>query len=130
MGTQDYWCGDQWDRLKGFHSPSPRLLLTNNSQNDSFKRFHMNENIWMIFLLKWMSKSFEVKSSSVLVVAWYRTGDKFQFITTKIAQDAIFNSSPPSVAYMRQLTGSALVQIMACRLIGAKPLSEPMLEYC
>ena len=23
----------------------------------------------------------------------------------------------------------ALVQIMACRLIGAKPLSEPMLEY-
>ena len=24
----------------------------------------------------------------------------------------------------------ALVQIMACRLDGAKPLSEPMLEYC
>ena len=24
----------------------------------------------------------------------------------------------------------SLVQIMACRLIGAKPLSEPMLEYC
>ena len=23
-----------------------------------------------------------------------------------------------------------LVQIMACRLFGAKPLSEPMLEYC
>ena len=40
------------------------------------------------------------------------------------------NSSPPSAAYMRQWTGSALVQIMACRLIGAKPLSEPMLTYC
>ena len=25
---------------------------------------------------------------------------------------------------------SALVQIMACRPIGAKPFSEPMLEYC
>ena len=25
---------------------------------------------------------------------------------------------------------SPLVQIMACRLVGAKPLSEPMLEYC
>ena len=25
---------------------------------------------------------------------------------------------------------SSLVQIMACRLIGAKPLSEPMLDYC
>ena len=24
----------------------------------------------------------------------------------------------------------SLVQIMACDLIGAKPLSEPMLEYC
>ena len=33
------------------------------------------------------------------------------------------DSSPPSAAYMRQWTGSALVQIMACRLLGAKPLS-------
>ena len=24
----------------------------------------------------------------------------------------------------------ALVQTMACRLAGAKPLSEPMLEFC
>ena len=31
---------------------------------------------------------------------------------------------------MRQLIGSALVQIMACRLVGAKLLSHPMLEYC
>ena len=42
----------------------------------------------------------------------------------------IINSSPPSVAYKRQWTGSALVQIMACRLFGAKPLSKPMLGYC
>ena len=39
------------------------------------------------------------------------------------------NSSPPSAAYMRQWTGSALVQIMACRLFDAKPLSEPMLDF-
>ena len=38
--------------------------------------------------------------------------------------------SPPSAAYMRQWTGSALVQVMACRLLGPKPLSEPMLTYC
>ena len=31
------------------------------------------------------------------------------------------NSSPPSAAYM--------VQIMACRLFGAKPLSKPVLGY-
>ena len=38
--------------------------------------------------------------------------------------------SPPSATYIRQWTGSALDQIMACRLVGAKPLSEPMMEYC
>ena len=41
-----------------------------------------------------------------------------------------FNSSPPSAAYMPQWVGSALVQIMACRLFDAKPLSKPMLGYC
>ena len=40
------------------------------------------------------------------------------------------NSSPPSAAYMRQWVGSSLVQVMASRLFGAKPLPEPMLAYC
>ena len=40
------------------------------------------------------------------------------------------NSSPPNAAHMRQWIASALVQIMACRLFGAKPLSKPMLGYC
>ena len=39
-------------------------------------------------------------------------------------------SSPPSAAYMRQWIESTLVQIMACRLYGAKPLCKPMLGYC
>ena len=37
---------------------------------------------------------------------------------------------PPSAAHMSQWIGSALVQIMACRLFGVKPLSKPMLGYC
>ena len=40
------------------------------------------------------------------------------------------NSSPASAAYTRQWTGSALVQVMTCRLSGAKPLPELMLAYC
>ena len=40
------------------------------------------------------------------------------------------NSSPPSAAYLRRQIGSALFQVMACRLSGAKPLPEPMLTYC
>ena len=39
-------------------------------------------------------------------------------------------SSPLGVAYMRHWIGSALLQIMACRLFGTKPLSKPMLDYC
>ena len=31
---------------------------------------------------------------------------------------------------MCQWTGPALVQVIACRLFGAKPLPEPMLPYC
>ena len=41
----------------------------------------------------------------------------------------LINSSPPSAAYMRQWIGSALVQIKACRLFGAKPLSKPFLNF-
>ena len=32
--------------------------------------------------------------------------------------------------YTRQWTGSAFVQVIACRLFGAKPLPEPMLANC
>ena len=41
-----------------------------------------------------------------------------------------FNSLGPSDAYMRLYNIPTLVQIMACRLFGAKPLFEPMLPYC
>ena len=34
-----------------------------------------------------------------------------------------FNSSPPSATYMCRWIGSALVQIMACRIFGTRPLS-------
>ena len=51
-------------------------------------------------------------------------------LPTATQQMVHFNSSPPpGAAYTRQWIGSALVQIMACRLFGAKPLSEPMLSY-
>ena len=43
---------------------------------------------------------------------------------------SVFNSSPPSAEYMCQRTVSALVQVMACRLFGTKPLPKPMLTYC
>ena len=41
----------------------------------------------------------------------------------------LINSLRPSDAYMCKQTKPSLVQIMACRLFGAKPSSEPMLIY-
>ena len=37
---------------------------------------------------------------------------------------------PPKTANIRQWYGTALVQVMACRLIGSKLLPVPMLAYC
>ena len=55
----------------------------------------------------------------------------FSFIYFYFLQRSFFMiiSLRPSDAYMRPKTASS-VQIMASRLDGAKPLSEPMLEYC
>ena len=41
-----------------------------------------------------------------------------------------FYYSFPPVPDICQRTGSALVQMTVCRLIGTMPLSAPMLEYC
>ena len=49
---------------------------------------------------------------------------------TNRAKYRLIDSSPPRAAYMRQWTHQVLVQVMACRLVGAKPLPEPILAYC
>ena len=41
----------------------------------------------------------------------------------------LFISFTANSAHMRRWTGSAVIQIMACRLDGAKPLSESMMTY-
>ena len=41
----------------------------------------------------------------------------------------MFNLSTPGAVFMCQWIGSVLVQIMACRLLGTKPLFTPMPGY-
>ena len=53
-----------------------------------------------------------------------------RFYDEKSCCDIVVNTSPPSAAYMRQWIGSAIVQIMVCRLFGTKSLSKPTLGYC
>ena len=54
------------------------------------------------------------------------------YITFKdICQGFVYiDSSPPSAANMRRWKGATLIQIMALRLFGAKPLPETTLAYC
>ena len=49
------------------------------------------------------------------------------WINLEIAWFNFHSLISPSAAYMRHWIGSALVQIIACRLFGAEPLSKPML---
>ena len=46
----------------------------------------------------------------------------FRGILTQIRNHVSVNSSPPSASYISQGIGPGLVQVMACHLLGAKPL--------
>ena len=63
-----------------------------------------------------------------MVTSVYDEQDQI-YLSYYSGKGVVVNSSPPSAAYTRQWIGWALVQIMACRLFGAKPLSKPMLRY-
>ena len=76
-----------------------------------------------------------MSESLVWVTAWCSIGNQpsFEPMMTKftdmymVARPQWVNSLGPSDASVNILT---LVQIMACHMFGAKPLSEPMLPYC
>ena len=53
------------------------------------------------------------------------TDAEWAFVHTQLR----FNRLQPGDAYMRQSIRSSLVQVMACRLVGTKPLPEPVLIY-
>ena len=52
------------------------------------------------------------------------------FVEVYVLAMWILNSLRLSDAYMHQQTGPWLVQIMACRLLSTKPLSESVPAYC
>ena len=66
------------------------------------------------------NSKFQLKNWHCIAMSILRIWDKIGSI----------NSSPPKATYMCQWTGSLFVQVMACRLFGAKPLPEQMLIYC
>ena len=69
------------------------------------------------------------KSTLTLAIAWCCQATNHYLNQSWPRSIASLNSSPPSASYMRQWIGSALIQIMACCLFSAEPLSEPILGY-
>ena len=119
--------------------------------DDTFKRIFLNENVIISIQisLKFVPKGpINNIPALVQITAWRRAGDKSlseammvsllthicitrpQWVKGLLNQSVILLTHLPLVPYMRQWTGSALLQVMACRLFGAKPLPEPILNYC
>ena len=54
----------------------------------------------------------------------------FTCVIHPCAMYIIIWTQPPSAPYVRLWTGSALDKVMACHLLGAKPLPQPMMTFC
>ena len=88
--------------------------------------------------IKMLSYQFWISHCWDKMVWWFHFCDGISCIVKAIIfifkqaliGQTVLNSSSLSAAYMHQWIRSALVQIMTCRLFGAKPLSEPVLVYC
>ena len=78
--------------------------------------------IWNQFDRQWFT------ASQTMIIQCFHL--MWHFYLTVCDEYNAVNSSPPSAAYMCQSFWTALVQITACRLFGAKPISKPMLGYC
>ena len=52
-----------------------------------------------------------------------------KYLLSRVCTTINVNSSPHSAAYVRRWIGSALLQIMVCRLFGTKPLSGQTFRY-
>ena len=88
------------------------------------KAFHCQFDWLYIFV------AYNTFSVLLAIVLKLITRQFLQYISPELWRVSHFNSSAPNAAYMRQWMGPALVQIMACRLVGAKPLSKAMRDDC
>ena len=74
-------------------------------------------------------KCFHFMTSSWWMVSTARTFQGWEIMENAYTF-TFLNSSPPRAPYMHPWNESALVQVMACRLVGTKPLPESTLIYC
>ena len=83
--------------------------------------FQWQKNKWVISIATDIAKCTMIMLKCLILLSqnmrlWYRLINSLRLSDTYM--------------YMRHQPRPSLVQIMACHLFGAKPLSEPMLYYC
>ena len=76
--------------------------------------------------------NFLITKSPILMEHWHNKSMEFCQNVAKclFSKSWLLTHHTPSVTYMRQWIGRALVQVMVCRLFDAKPLPEAMVTYC
>ena len=120
LGENFQHCLGHWDICHAFmvvqHDSVQLIAMTH------FKSINSCALKYFLFRVKGVGL-FVTKPTCLLILWFYKIKNNFMLSSS-------FNSTSPTAACLRQWMGSALVEIMACRLLGAKPLSEPMLSYC
>ena len=100
--------------LKVFPKHEYYFALYNCPQHLTVGQLKYTDAVWSLFGIR-VNSCYEIVMMVLWCwncVTWYNLG---------------INSSPPSAAYMRRWTGSALGQIMDCHLYGAMSFSKPLL---
>ena len=92
------------------------------------RQYHRQQSLSYLIFGPWIKVILFDKIGPGLVPNHTQSPLKFRFINYSW-HNGIFNSLRLNDVYMHQLNIPKLVQIMACRLFSAKPLSEPMLRY-
>ena len=100
---------------------------------NNFMPMHIQYHLSAMWLNCWLMLTNFVKNKShkglVLPPEIFTDRETGSYFNVKYAFLSV-NSSPPSVVFMCQWTGSKLVQIMACHLFGTKRLPEAMPLSC
>ena len=113
----------------------------NDGRGNAWMIIRVNDNDW-VGECKWQWIWFN--ESSYTLARWRGYSDRFVWLSRILTMItslkmvgeipryiATFHGLPslPSAAYMRRWIGPSLVQMMTCRLFGAKPLSKLVLGY-
>ena len=101
------------------------LYVNQNTQHTANKNVQLTVS-WPLnsgnMTLQWGSGAVQLRGCEDGDLGLHKVLQGFCLVYSFPCWKLLVNSSPPSASYARQWTGSALLQIMACRLDGAKPM--------